>query len=249
MKNLKRFALLTALALVAMACTTSGSEGTSASAGPTAEQLQAATELATKVQELSASVGHVSTELGQLESAVDQAESSVSSFLASAQVHAIDRTATIPDPPEGKVAVRVSFATMPEPLPGAGVMAYHPLPEVSTVWAMESLDAGAELPVGEPIEDRTIFLAPGEKVAVTLAYENPTEEAVRFLAVPHQDSPGFLNGMIWPQCLCFSFPYEAPAGGAWYRVIEFTASPNIPAGSKVDILWTLLTDESVFPES
>ncbi len=232
-----RLAAIAALALVAASCTS----------GPSADQLDAAARLADTVGELDSSLSHTAGELGALEGGLVSIEGALDGFTSSAAAHVINRTEGIPDPPDGEVAVRLSFAYVPGRLPGAGVQAFEPLPEVSTVWAMESLDAGQDLPVGNPLSGQTTFLAPGESRTITLAYENPTDGVVRFMAVPHQDSPGSLNGMIWPQCLCFSFPYAAPAGGSWYRVIELTASPDMPPGSKIDILWTLLTDESVFP--
>lgn len=237
MHRTRSTAISAVLVLVVAAC----------SSGPSADQLDAAARLADTVGKLDSSLDHTAGELDALEGGLDSTETALEGFVSSGEAHAIDRTAGIPDPPDGQVAVRLSFAYLPEALPGAGVQAFEPVPEVSTVWAMESLDAGQDLPVGESVADQTIFLTPGESQTVTLAYENPTEGEVSFMAVPHQDSPGSLNGMIWPQCLCFSFAYTAPAGGSWYRVIELTASPDIAPGSKVDILWTLLTDETVFP--
>jgi hypothetical protein len=237
MKRTRFLFLAIVMGLIAAAC----------SSGPSAEQLDATAQLADAISDLSASLDSTSAEVGALNTGLDATEEAISGFVTSGQAQAIDRTAGIPDPPEGQVAVRLSFAYQPTALPGNGLQIYEPLPDVSTVWAMESLEAGQDLPVGNALADQTLFITPGEKQSVTLAYENPTEAAIRFMAVPHQDSPGALNGMIWPQCLCFSFPYEAPAQGGWYRVIELTASPDIPAGSKVDMLWTMLTDESVFP--
>jgi hypothetical protein len=227
-----------ALALVGAAC----------SSTVDADIFAATTDLAEGVARLQTSLDHTSTEIEAVAVRADAASTAMGSFVASAEIHVIDRTAGIPDPPEGKVAVRMSAAYIPEALPGAGVQAYVPLAEVSAVWAMESLGSGVDVPVGSLIPDQTVFITPGETVAVTLAFVNTSEAQVRFMALPHQDSPGGLNAMIWPQCLCFSFPYEASGGGAWYRVIELTASPSIPVGSKVDILWTYLTDDSVFPK-
>ena len=44
-----------------------------------------------------------------------------------------------------------------------------------------------------------------------------------------------------------SFVYEAPAEGAWYRVVSIAASPDILPGSNVDIVWPVLTDAAVSP--
>ncbi len=238
-RAIKILVAVVALALIAAGCNSTSSEA----------QVLATAELVEQVADLQAILDHAVGELPALEAAVGSAEAALGGFIDSAGVHAIDRTAGIPDPPDGQVAVRISFGYLPDQVPGSGIQVYDTLPEVSTVWAMESLAAGAALPVGEPVPLSTVFLAPGEKVRVALAYENPSDAAVSFMAVPHQDSPGALNGMIWPQCLCFSYAYEAPAGGSWYRVIELTASPDIPIGSKVDILWTMLTDSSVFPDA
>jgi hypothetical protein len=230
------------LALVAAACTTSGEEQTTA-------QAEAATQLASSLSNLQATLADTSQELRALEARVDVIEAQSSGFRQAAGTHVLDRTTGVPEPPDGMVAIRLGFGYVPKALPGDGIVTFESSPEVDTVWAMESLAPGQELPVGPPLADRTLFLEPGASQTVTVTYLNPTSDDVAFLVTPHQDSPGTLNGLVWPTCLCFSFPYSAPANGSWYRVIKITASPDLPAGSKVDIVWTVLTDPSVFPEA
>ncbi len=244
MRGLRALFLIGGLGLLLLglaACAQTPSEETK-------QQLATASELAKSVGQLQQLLQETRGELSALEQRVAKAEERVSGFTAAGAL-ALDRTAGIPDPPPGKVALRISFQYQPQPLPGDGLRAYEPTPEVSSLWAMESLPAGQPLPVGKPLPDSTLFLEPGESRMVTLAYQNPTAEDVSFLVLPHQEWPGHLARYVWPTCLCMSFVYQAPANGAWYRVIRLRVSPDIPPGSKVDALWTVLTDPSVFPKA
>ena len=158
-----------------------------------------------------------------------------------------DRTADIPEPPPGKVALRLSLVYASKPLPGAGVEFYEPSPEVDSLWAMESLPKGEPLPVGQRITSDVVFLAPSEERMVTVAFRNPTSADVEFMVMPHRESPASLAPQTWLTCLCMAFVYRAPAEGAWYRVVRVKVSPNMAPGSKVDALWTILTDPADFP--
>lgn len=213
------------------------------------KQLEAASELAQGITQIQGVLAETSSELASLDQGIGAAEEQVSGFVAGAQTHVLGRTADIADPPEGAVALRLSFAYLPDALPGDGIQAYEASDDVNSLWAMESLPAGAALPVGEWISEGTVFFEPGEEKTITLAYTNPSAEDVAFLVLPHQESPGGSAAYVWPTCLCMSFAYEAPAEGAWYRVIKITMSPDAPPGSKIDSIWTVLTDPSVFPDS
>ena len=206
-----------------------------------------ATALTTAVNALHHHLDETIATVEGLSKRVVRVEAQIASFLAAAEVHALDRTAGIPDPPAGQVALSLGFQYLPKPLPGQGIQAYEPTAEVQSLWAMESLPHGQPVPKGAAIEANTLFLAPGESRMVTLVYENPTAQDVGFLVLPHQEAPGSLAPMVWSTCLCMSFVYTAPAQGAWYRVIRLTASPDMPPGSKVAMLWTTLTDPAVFP--
>lgn len=235
----KPWAALLVIGLLAAAC---------GAGGGGEAQLDRIEQAASDMEGLAQEVESVAGAVQGMEDRITQLEGEVQGFRAAAEVHALSRTAPIPEPPEGKVAVRLSFHYQPQPLAGDGILAHQPTPEVSTLWAMDSLPKGQPVPAGEPIADRTLFLAPGEEATVTLVYRNPSSQDVGFLVLPHQESPGSQAPNVWPTCMCMSFVYTAPAEGAWYRVIRLTASPDMPAGSKVDILWTVLTDPSVFPE-
>ncbi len=161
--------------------------------------------------------------------------------------HLADRTVTIPEPPPGKVALRLSLAYTPEPLPGAALEFYEPSAEVDSLWAMESLPKGEALPVGQRIVDDVVFLAPGEERMVTVAFRNPTAAEIGFMVMPHRESPVGLAPETWLTCFCMAHVYRAPAEGAWYRVLRIKVSPDMPPGSKVDALWTILTDPADFP--
>lgn len=212
------------------------------------KQLEVASELSQNIAQIQGALAQTAGQLSEVEAGIGSAEDEVAGFVAGAETHALGRVSGIADPPDGQVAMRMSFTYLPEALPGDGIQAYESTDEVNTLWAMESLPAGAALPVGEKIPEGTLFFEPGEEKTVTLAYSNPTSEAVSFLVLPHQESPGSSGAYVWPTCLCMSFAYEAPADGAWYRVIKITMSPEAPPGSKIDSQWTVLTDPSVFPQ-
>ena len=159
-----------------------------------------------------------------------------------------DRTASIPAPPAGKVAMRLSHTYVHEPLPGAGIAYYEMSPEADSLWAMESLPKGEELPVGKRIKDQILFFSPGEAKGVTIAYRNPTKNEIGFTFLPHRELPASTATYTWLTCLCMAFQYKAPAEGAWYRVVKLKVSPDVPAGSKIDVVWPILTDPAVLPE-
>lgn len=210
-------------------------------------QVQAASALAEAIDQLHGELDGITEDLQGLQTRAGVAEEGINSFTATAAVHSLGRTAGIPEPPPGKVALRFSFDYLPNALAGEGLRVHVSSPEVNTVWAMESLAKGQPVPAGEPIKDSTVFLEPGESRMVTLVYENPSGEEIGFLGMPHQESPGSLHTKTWLTCFCLAFIYKAPAEGAWYRVIQAKVSPDMPPGSKVDALWTILTDPSVFP--
>ncbi len=212
------------------------------------KQLEAASELSVGIAQIQGVLAQTGGQLSELEAGIGAAEDEVTGFVAGAQTHALGRTAGIADPPDGQVALRLRFTYLPANLPGDGIQAYESTDEVNSLWAMESLPAGSALPVGDLISEGTLFFEPGEEKTLTLAYANPASEDVAFLVLPHQESPGSSGAYVWPTCLCMSFAYEAPADGAWYRVIKITMSPEAPPGSKIDSMWTVLTDPSVFPD-
>lgn len=158
-----------------------------------------------------------------------------------------DRTGDLPDPPEGKVTLRLSLAYSPTHLPGDGLAFYEPDPEVNSLWAMESLEAGEEVPVLDQIDDGVLFMDPGEERMVTVVYRNPSDHEVGFVTLPHQDSPSYLAHFAKLTCYCLSFVYKTPAEGSWYRVIRVALNPDTPPGSKIDALFTILTDPAQFP--
>ena len=163
------------------------------------------------------------------------------------QAYVVQRTADIPDPPPQKVALRLSVAYVPDPLPGDGLRFYEPDPEVSTLWAMQSLPKGEPLPVVRQIEGGVLFLEPGEKKTVTVAFRNPTSSEVSLMALPYDVSPAGGLPQTRLTCFCMAVTYRAPADGAWYRVIGVGVSADTRPGSKLDALFTIITNPEWFP--
>lgn len=157
-----------------------------------------------------------------------------------------DRTLDIPEPPSGKVALRFSIVYSPTSLPGEGLQFYETTDEVNSLWAQESLEEGEELPIGKRLKDDLIFLKPGESRMLAVAYRNPTDEKIGFVTLPHQDSPNSIGHHTKLTCFCMSMVYKVPAKGSWYRVVRMGVSPDIPVGSKLDALFTILTDPKTF---
>lgn len=191
-------------------------------------------------------------ESDQTESHIQTAEDvaqRLGDFQATAGVHVLGRTADIPDPPPGMVALRFGFYYPSGALPGDGLVVYEASSEVNSLWAMESLAKGQPVPAGDVLADQVVFMEPGEKRTVTLVFRNPTTEDVGFIALPHQESPGELGPKTWLTCFCMAFVWEAPAEGAWYRVIEVATAPDTPVGSKIDATWMVETNSAVFPDS
>jgi len=157
-----------------------------------------------------------------------------------------DRTSDIPEPQSGKVALRFSIVYSPTPLPGEGLQFYETTDEVNSLWAQESLEEGEELPIGNLLKGNLIFLKPGESRMLVVAYRNPTDKDIGFVSLPHQDSPNTIGHHAKLTCFCMSMVYHVPAKGSWYRVVRMGVSPDTPVGSKLDALFTILTDSETF---
>lgn len=164
---------------------------------------------------------------------------------------AILRAATpadrVPNPPAGRVAIKLDWVFYPRPIPGA-IRAYEPIGKAKNIWASETLGKGQPVPVGKEFKDSIIFVEPGKPIFVTLVYKNPTNADVKFYVVPHQVVPTSRASDTWLTCLCMSLIYGAPAGGAWYRTIGVGVSPETKPGTKVVAVHTVITDPALFPK-
>jgi cytochrome c1 len=136
---------------------------------------------------------------------------------------------------------------LPNALPGSGIKFHEPDAAVNSLWAMASLEKSQSLPVGPRLDNGVLFMEPGEERMVTVAFRNPSAEKVRFMAEPYQVHPASQIPHTWLTCYCLAFVYEALAEGAWYRAIRLTIAPDTEPGSKVDAIWTILTDPEWFP--
>jgi hypothetical protein len=156
----------------------------------------------------------------------------------------------VPDPPEGKVAIRLNFRYFPEPLAGEGITVWWPQPEAAGLWNVCHCEPGEPLPVDETVPDRTVFLTPDGKdaVLVMLVFENPLPERLEWLALVPRSEPADLEtrAQVWPTCFCVAVPHWAPPEGFWYRVIRIRVGPDLEPGAKLDLTWTVLTDPSKF---
>jgi hypothetical protein len=156
----------------------------------------------------------------------------------------------IPDPPEGKVAIRLNFRYFPDPLPGKALTLWTPKEEAAGLWNECHCEKGVPLPKDQPIPNRTVFLTPGERegVLVMLVFENPVPKRLEWLALIPRSEPSNpeTRAQIWPTCFCVAVPHWVPPEGGWFRVIRLRAGPKLEPGIKVDLTWTVLTDPSDF---
>jgi hypothetical protein len=160
---------------------------------------------------------------------------------------ALSSLAELPDPPDGMITVALRNLYFPEPLPGAGVRFYEPTPETEGLFTMDPLEAGAEIPRGDPIEDGVIFVEPGGQARVELVYENPTDETVQFESTIWYTEPVTAKIGLINRCFCDSVPFTAPANGAWYRTIWIDFARDMQAGTKMAIVWYVNTDPNEWP--
>lgn len=159
---------------------------------------------------------------------------------------AFTTTSELPDPPPGQITVQLRIRYQGDPLPGDGIVFHETVPETEGLFTMASLPPGAEVPAGPPIEDGIVFVKPGDRLKTELVFQNPTDQDIPFAAVPWYAEPAFAHLGITNQCFCASVPWFAPAGGSWYRTIYTDFDPWIPPGTKMAIVWTVVTDPEQF---
>lgn len=150
----------------------------------------------------------------------------------------------LPDPPAGQITVQLRIRYQGEPLPGEGITFHETVPETDGLFTMKSLPPGEPVPMGDRIEDGIVFVTPGDTLKTELVFQNPSDTDVAFVAVPWYAEPAALHLGITNQCFCASVPWFAPAGGSWYRTIYTGFDAGMPVGSKMAIVWTVVTDPS-----
>lgn len=209
----------------------------------------AATEEAT-LRTLNAELQGAAVDYDQVRAAAPRSQLGIHSLTVTTSTAGVvlqQEAEAIPDPPAGKIALRLNFRYSPDPLPGEGITVWTPKEEAAQLWNMASLSEGEPVPKDESIPERTVFLTPGGAgQLVMLVVENPTEKRLQWLALPHLEDPSETSPQIWLTCFCLNFMYAAPPEGSWYRVIRVRAGPDLEPGTKVDTTWTVLTDPSQF---
>lgn len=145
----------------------------------------------------------------------------------------------LPDPPEGMVTLKIDFAYYQEGLP-ARIEVHEPAGDADRLFAMESLEAGAPVPMGDLIENGIIFVTPGELKLVELVYQNPTDELNAFMAIAPSFDPVAAHPFAYARCFCAALRFEVPPGGTWYRTIAVGTAPQVPPGSKVIVTWPVI---------
>lgn len=145
----------------------------------------------------------------------------------------------LPDPPEGMVTLKIDFVYYQEGLP-ADLEVREPAGDADRLFAMESLEAGADVPMGDVIEDGIVFVKPGELKLVELVYNNPTDSLNAFMAIAPSFDPVAAHPFAYARCFCAALRFEAPAGGAWYRTIAVGAAAPVAPGTKIIVTWPVI---------
>lgn len=155
--------------------------------------------------------------------------------------------ADLPEPPEGQITVQLRIRYHGDSLPGGGIRFFEPVPETDGLFAMESLPAGQPVPKGELLEDGILFVTPGDRAKIELVFENPSDDVVAFEALPWFTEPESVHLALTAQCFCVAVPFSAPPGGSLYRTIYIDFGPDIPAGTKMVVTWTVVSDPTQWP--
>lgn len=203
-------------------------------------------ELAGAVSNLQANVDSATGNVDAVEEQIAALEETVAQVDANLADDLLTRAEALPDPPPGKVTIQLAWSTSFGNLP-APITTYKPAEETNILWAMDSVPAGEPVPKGEEIKDGIVFLEPGEQMLVAVVLENPTDQNVQFIMVPHQLDPAPFQGLTWFQCGCMSILYEAPPNGAWYRVMGIGISPDVKPGTKLIATHFIIADPAYIP--
>lgn len=203
-------------------------------------------ELAGAVSNLQANVETTAGSAESIEEQIAALEETVAHINANLADELLTRAGALPDPPAGKVTLQLAWSNAFGELP-APIKTYKPAEEANILWAMDSVPAGQPVPKGEELTDGILFLEPGENVLVAVVLENPTDQNVQFIMVPHQVDPAPFQGLTWLQCGCMSILYEAPPNGAWYRVMGIGVAPEVEPGTKLIATHFIVADPNYIP--
>jgi len=122
----------------------------------------------------------------------------------------------------GEVEIQVRWVVDSLPA-GTEVAVYEPLPEDS-LGKTESFEAGKSIPLGAAIAGGVLRTGFDEPARFVVVLTNRSDEPFTFWAAPHLPLPIEAEPDLVITCLCTGELYEVPPGGSWRRVVEYGLS-------------------------
>lgn len=89
------------------------------------------------------------------------------------------------------------------------------------------------------LKDGKVAVWPGQKQALLLVIENPSEYEFRFSVAPHSTHPESDTLDFKFFCLCNGHVYKIPSGKTWYRLLEIKGDKTLTA-KKIELTHTII---------
>ena len=150
------------------------------------------------------------------------------------------RAQFLPDPPARMVTVQLLAEAVSAAIPGEFKF-YLAAAEAQDLFTTVSVPRGERVPKGDELVDGVAFVEPGVFYTITIVYENPTDEDVNFLVTAPTLDPQAALPFARARCWCAAVPFNAPAGGAFYRTIQVGVGPDTPPGAKAIVVWPVVS--------
>lgn len=212
-----------------------------APAGPSDQE----TQLTEMLGEISGNLGALSAEVATLSETgnvlgdrLDSLEAAQEGLVFDAFRVGPSRAQFLPNPPEGLVAVQFLAEAENSAVPGD--FTFHLAPEGTELFETLSLAEGEELVTGPLIDDGLAFVEPGVLYKLQVAYQNPTDEAVRFLVRGGVLDPQAALPYVRNRCWCAAVPFDVPPNGSFSRIIEVGVGPDTPIGAKAVVVFPVV---------
>lgn len=163
--------------------------------------------------------------LQRIESRLDALEKAVKTMSGAPA----SKATALPDPPAGKVAVKVAW----EYRDFDGKIETYEAPAGAKLWETRTYKPGEQIRLGAAVGDDLLFLEPGKPKLVVIVYRNQQPKRQTFYVIPHVADPSQHTADLDYKCACTGERYKVPASGAWARVIEYKLTPKVKPGEKI----------------
>lgn len=118
-------------------------------------------------------------------------------------------------------------------------VALHEVNGSARLWETRSVANAKDAPIGEPIQNPVLLLAPGQSKRFVLVVRNPGDKPLYFFAAPHVVQPPEQALGFKFKCLCVNRAYKVGPHETWYRVVEFRLS-NEFAGAGLTVMHSII---------